>query len=71
MLDDMRREFADFLANDPAGRWRMDAALAHVVALAYRAGLADGRPDAASTPSAKVSGAGTAAAGLPGCRSSQ
>lgn len=42
MLDDMRREFADFLANDPAGRWRMDAALAHVVALAYRAGLVDG-----------------------------
>lgn len=42
MLDAMREEFARHLATDPAGRWRMDAALAHVVALAYQQGLADG-----------------------------
>jgi hypothetical protein len=34
MLDDMRAEFARFLASDPAARFRMDAALAHVVELA-------------------------------------
>lgn len=28
MLDDMRAEFARFLAGDPAARFRMDAALA-------------------------------------------
>ena len=42
MLDDMRAEFARFLAEDPAARFRMDAALAHVVTLAYQAGMADG-----------------------------
>ena len=42
MLDDMREEFARFLAEDPAGRFRMDAALAHVITLAYRAGVEDG-----------------------------
>ncbi len=39
-LNQIRQEFADFLAKDPT-RWRMDAALAHVVELAYRQGLAD------------------------------
>lgn len=42
MLDDMRREFARVLAEDPAARWRMDTALAHVVALAYAQGITDG-----------------------------
>lgn len=41
MLDDIRREFADFLSADPSGRFRMDAALAHVVTKAYQQGLAD------------------------------
>lgn len=41
ILDDMRREFAQFLADDPATRWRMDAALAHVITLAHQAGLGD------------------------------
>jgi hypothetical protein len=38
----MREEFARFLAEDPAGRFRMDAALAHVITLAYRAGIKEG-----------------------------
>lgn len=41
MLDAMREEFARFLSADPAGRFRMDAALAHVVTLAYQRGIAD------------------------------
>ncbi len=47
LLDDMRAEFARFLATDPAARFRMDAALAHVVTLAYRAGMADAAQNAA------------------------
>jgi hypothetical protein len=43
LLDDMRAEFARFLTEDPAARFRMDAALAHVVTVAYERGLADGR----------------------------
>lgn len=43
MLDDMRAEFARFLTEDPAARFRMDAALAHVVTVAYERGLTDGR----------------------------
>lgn len=42
MLDTMREEFARFLAEDPAGRFRMDAALAHVITLAYCAGVQEG-----------------------------
>ena len=42
LLDDMRKEFAAFLAADPAARFRMDAALAHVVTIAYQRGLEDG-----------------------------
>lgn len=42
MLDAMREEFARFLAEDPAGRFRMDAALVHVITLAYRAGVKEG-----------------------------
>ena len=42
LLDDIRAEFARFLAEDPAARFRMDAALAHVVTLAYQRGLDDG-----------------------------
>lgn len=43
MLDTMREEFARFLSEDPAGRFRMDAALAHVVEIAYRAGIEEGK----------------------------
>jgi hypothetical protein len=53
LLDDLRREFADFLANDPAGRWRMDAALVHVITIAYNKGLEDGA--ATPPPSTKPS----------------
>ena len=49
LLDEIRAEFARFLAEDPAARFRMDAALAHVVTLAYQAGLDDGMA-AASVP---------------------
>ena len=41
-LDDIRNEFARFLADNPDARWRMDAALAHVVEIAYQAGIAEG-----------------------------
>lgn len=41
-LNAIRTEFAAFLARDPT-RWRMDAALAHVVTVAYQQGLADER----------------------------
>ncbi len=47
LLDDMRAEFARFLTEDPAARFRMDAALSHVVTVAYERGLADGRAAAA------------------------
>ena len=50
LLDDMRKEFATFLAADPAGRFRMDAALAHVVTIAYRRGLEDGALASQSPP---------------------
>lgn len=50
LLDDMREEFAKFLAADPAARYRMDAALAHVVTLAYRAGMEDGKAAVAPAP---------------------
>jgi hypothetical protein len=43
MLDNMRAEFAHFLSDDPAGRYRMDKALAHVITKAYERGLDDGR----------------------------
>jgi hypothetical protein len=43
MLDDMRAEFARFLTEDPAARFRMDAALAHVITTAYEHGLDDGK----------------------------
>lgn len=42
LLDDLRAEFARFLAEDPNGKHRMDAALAHIATLAYRKGLDDG-----------------------------
>ena len=41
MLDEIRAEFARHLSEDPAGRWRMDAALAHVATMAYRNALAE------------------------------
>lgn len=59
LLDTMREEFARFLAEDPAGRFRMDAALVHVVTLAYRAGIEDGKAigaDAPHTPPEWMSG---------------
>lgn len=40
-LDDLRKEFARFLAEDPSGRFRMDQALVRVVEMAYAAGLAE------------------------------
>lgn len=40
-LNVIRKEFAEFLAKDPDARFRMDAALAHVVELAYRQGIQD------------------------------
>ena len=40
-LDQVRKEFAEFLQSDPQGRWRMDAALAHVITKAYEQGLKD------------------------------
>ena len=45
-LNDARRIFAEHLATDPATRWRMDAALAHVVEWAYQRGMQDGAEDA-------------------------
>lgn len=42
LLDDIRAEFARFLTADPSAKFRMDAALAHVVTLAYQRGLDDG-----------------------------
>ena len=41
-LNKIREEFAAHLASDPT-RFRMDSALAHVVTLAYRQGIADGQ----------------------------
>ena len=40
-LDDARAEFARFLASDPKARWRIGAALAHVVRWAYMRGRDD------------------------------
>ncbi len=43
LLDTMREEFARFLSEDPAGRFRLDAALVRVVEIAYRAGVEEGK----------------------------
>lgn len=48
-LNEVRREFSAHLAADPT-RWRMDSALAHVVTLAYRQGLEDGKAEAKKSP---------------------
>lgn len=40
-LDDIRAEFARHLAANAGQRWRLDATIAHVCEIAYRAGLAD------------------------------
>ena len=45
LLDDMREAFATFLTTNSRARWRMDAALAHVVTLAYQQGIKDGKKD--------------------------
>ena len=50
MLDQIREEFAKHLSEDPTGRWRMDAALAHVATMAYEKGLEDGRQEAPLFP---------------------
>lgn len=50
MLDEIRAEFARHLSEDPTGRWRMDAALAHVATMAYQKGLEDGRQEAPLFP---------------------
>lgn len=47
LLDDIRAEFARYLTADPSAKFRMDAALAHVVTLAYQRGLEDGAASAA------------------------
>lgn len=39
-LNNVRKEFAAFLSADP-GRFRRDAALAHVVTMAYQQGIKD------------------------------
>lgn len=41
ILDDARKEFSKFLAEDPEARWRLDAALAHIVKWAYNRGCED------------------------------
>ena len=41
-LNNVRKEFAAFISSDP-GRFRMDAALAHVVTMAYQQGIKDAR----------------------------
>ena len=69
ILDDMRKEFSTFLSTDPKARWRMDAALAYVITLAYQKGVDDGQiqermgnlhpqraMDYARTPSSETSG---------------
>ena len=43
LLGDIRKEFFEFGAKDPSGRWRIDAALAHVIKLAYEKGLRDAK----------------------------
>lgn len=45
MLDEIRAEFARHLSEDPTGRWRMDAALAHVATMAYEKGLEDAKQE--------------------------
>ena len=50
MLDEIRAEFARHLSEDPTGRWRMDAALARVVTMAYEQGLEDGRQESPLFP---------------------
>ena len=42
-LNEARTVFAEHLTVEPSARWRMDAALAHVVEWAYRRGLDDGK----------------------------
>lgn len=44
-LDTARKWYSDFLAENPAGRWRMDAAFAHAITQAYLAGLAEAEAD--------------------------
>lgn len=41
-LNKMREEFARFLSEDPT-RFRMDAALAHVLRMAYQQGIEDAK----------------------------
>ena len=42
LLDDIREQFATFLLANAKAKFRMDAALVHVVTLAYEQGLKDG-----------------------------
>jgi len=42
LLDDLREQFATFLLANAKAKFRMDAALVHVVTLAYEQGLKDG-----------------------------
>ena len=44
-LNEARRIFAEYLASKPDTRWRMDAALAHVVEWAYRKGMEEGQQE--------------------------
>ena len=40
-LNEARKVYSDFLAEDPNARWRMDAAFAHAITWAYTRGLTD------------------------------
>lgn len=43
LLDEAREKFSKFLAEDPTARWRLDAALAHVITWAFNKGLEAGK----------------------------
>ena len=43
MLDDMKAEFVRVMSQQPLTKISMDKALAHVIALAYAAGIDDGQ----------------------------
>lgn len=40
-LDTARKWYSDYLAENPSGRWRMDAAFAHAITKAYLAALGE------------------------------
>lgn len=54
-LNQVRADFADFLADHAGTRHSLDAALMHVVERAYQQGLADGQ-ESKGTPFARMYG---------------